>query len=371
MTSHIAHSLRPVTDDYQTGGFFFSSPSGVLLADSLGESLTGQRIPTGALAVGALPFVDPASSEATVPARLSIPDGVRRAEPLHIRPLPPHPGTGTHWIDQHTDSDAYLTGVSRALELMADGTLSKVVLARTLELTAAEPIDLRRVLGALAARDPHGYTFATDVGGRTLIGTSPELLIRKTGDSVVSNPLAGSRPRSADPESDGRNATELLASAKDRAEHAHVVTAVADALAPFCLNLTVPSGPELLPTPAMWHLSTRITGELRADVTSLELASALHPTPAVCGVPMTTARTVISELEPFARDYYTGLVGWMDEHGDGEWIIALRCGEVHDRTLRLYAGAGIVPGSTPESELAETSAKFRTFLGALGIQEAR
>nr|BFE82385.1 hypothetical protein GCM10020093_049860 [Planobispora longispora] len=205
-------------------------------------------------------------------------------------------------------------------------------------------------------------------GGRTLIGASPELLVSRRGRTVISNPLAGSAARSADPAEDRRRAAALAASAKDLHEHRLVVEAVADALAPYCADLDVPNGPELTSTETMWHLSTRVTGVLRdPDTPVLALAAALHPTPAVCGTPRLRARRAIEELEPFDRGFYTGLVGWTDAAGDGEWAVTIRCAEAAGRMLRLYAGAGIVPGSDPDKELAETSAKFRTMLRALGV----
>ena len=119
----------------------------------------------------------------------------------------------------------------------------------------------------------------------------------------------------------------------------------------------------------MLHLGTLITGELRDErVSALELACALHPTPAVCGTPTAPARELIGRVEGFERGFYAGMVGWTDASGDGEWAVAIRCAEVEGDRLRLYAGAGIVPGSQPGAELAETSAKFRTLLGALGVE---
>ncbi len=352
---------------YREGAFLFASPSGVLLAEGRREVLDSPAdvalLDPDAIVVGAVPF-DPAA-----PSRLVVPEVVRRAAPLHAGARA-RPALRARWLSQRTDADAYRAGVRRALDLMAGTDLRKVVLARRLDLVAAEPIDVRDLVVALAARDPRGHTFAADLGDRTLVGTSPELLVRRRGRLVASNPLAGSRPRSDDPVVDGRNATELLASAKDRREHEVVAAAVADALAPFCRELTVPAEPELLPTRSMWHLSTQVTGVLAdPDTTSLRLAAALHPTPAVCGTPTDAARTVIGALEPFDRGFYTGVVGWADGRGDGEWVITIRCGEVAGSSLRLYAGAGLVPGSDPEDELAETGAKMRTFLGALGVEE--
>ncbi|PPK62593.1 isochorismate synthase [Actinokineospora auranticolor] len=357
--------------DYREGAFLFTSPAGVLLAEGERAVLTSPAEVPAALCdseaeivVGAVPF-DPAA-----PSRLVVPETVRRGGPLPAVPRP-RPAVAARWLAQHTDAEAYRAGVRRALELFDSGDLRKVVLARRLDLVAAEPIAVRDLVRALAARDPRGHTFAVDLGDRTLLGTSPELLVRRSGRLVLSNPLAGSRPRSDDPVHDGRNATALLGSAKDRREHRVVVAAVADALAPFCRELTVPDEPELLPTRTMWHLSTRVSGVLAdPDTSALDLAAALHPTPAVCGTPTADARRVIGALEPFDRGFYTGVVGWSDATGDGEWIIALRCGEARGATLRLFAGAGLVPGSDPDEELAETGAKLRTFLDALGVEES-
>ena len=224
---------------------------------------------------------------------------------------------------------------------------------------------------ALAARNAAAYVFAADLsagrGERTLFGASPELLVSRTDRNVVSHPLAGSFPRSNDPAEDQRRAEALQGSAKDRHEHALVVEAIADVLTDYCSELAVPPVPELVPTGTMWHLGTRITGRL-ADpgITALDLAVALHPTPAVCGVPPDRARAAIAELEGFQRGFYAGAVGWCDAAGDGTWVVAIRCAELSAQGLRLYAGAGIVAGSDPDAELAETEAKFGTMLVVLG-----
>ena len=265
-------------------------------------------------------------------------------------------------------AEHYGAAVASAVARMRAGEFDKVVLARTLELTASREPDLPAMLRRLARRDPGGYTFALPSGpGRTLVGASPELLVARTGGRLTANPLAGSAPRSADLAEDVRRAAALLESPKDLHEHAVVVAAVRDALAPFCTRLDVPERPTLLRTAAMWHLSTTVTGELAdPDVCALRLASALHPTPAVCGTPTDMARKVIAESEPFDRGPYTGMVGWQDADGDGEWVVTIRCAEAEGRSLRLFAGAGVVAASSPEAETAETAAKFRTFLHAVG-----
>ncbi|WHT20501.1 isochorismate synthase DhbC [Crossiella sp. CA-258035] len=387
MTTRHASTVSPVEllSDYRAGSsFFFSSPRGVLLAEGTAATVPGVAAPgelgalparvaavlaeagPGALVVGAVPFDHNAA------ASLVVPEGVRRAEafPAELR-LPELSMNVPEWeITPVPEPAAYVRSVRAALTPLRSGELDKVVLARSLELTAPTTVDLGPLLNNLIRRDPAGYTFAADLPGRTLIGASPELLLSRRGTSVVSNPLAGSAARSADPEEDRRRAEALLVSAKDRHEHAVVVDAVAAALRPYCRTLDVPAAPELVRTATMWHLSTRVTGELADERTSaLELAAALHPTPAVCGTPVGAARDKIRALEPFDRGFYTGMVGWCDGNGDGDWVVTIRCAEADDHSLRLFAGAGIVADSSPEAELAETAAKFRTLLLAMGIEQ--
>ncbi|MER7754550.1 isochorismate synthase DhbC [Kitasatospora sp. NPDC097643] len=319
------------------------------------------------LVIGAVAFDHDGRAELAVPARVRR-AGALRDDPLIALPAPP--ADRVDWQVRPVPEPAgYGAGVAAAVERMRAGELSKVVLARTLELSAPNPLDLPAILQRLARRDPGGYTFALPAGGgRTLIGASPELLVSRRGTAVLANPLAGSVPRSADLGEDVRRAAALLESPKDLHEHAVVVDAIRTALEPYCRTLDVPQRPTLVRTAAMWHLATTIGGEL-ADpaVSALELAAALHPTPAVCGTPTDVARRVIGEVEPFDRGLYTGMVGWGDADGDGEWVVTIRCAEADQRTLRVYAGAGVVDRSRPEDELAETSAKFRTFLDAAGV----
>lgn len=141
-----------------------------------------------------------------------------------------------------------------------------------------------------------------------------------------------------------------------------------DRLAPWCHALAAPEGTTLHATQTMWHLGTRIEGRLKdSDVPAALIAADLQPTPAVCGTPREAAAQLIAELEPRPRGHYAGAVGWTKGNGDGAFYVALRCAEVSGNTLRLFAGAGIVPGSDPQSERAETGAKFATFLNALGL----
>ncbi|OQM44755.1 isochorismate synthase [Anoxybacillus sp. UARK-01] len=334
------------------------------------------------MVVGAIPF------DHLYPAQLMVPSEVEWAGPLSF-------GQWKEPIEQQADREykvtpipspeGYKDAVEQGLQRIKAGDLRKIVLSRSLQLTSTQKVDIPRLLRQLAVHNPTGYTFAAALpdrvvradaapheitGNRTLVGASPELLVAKSGMQVIANPLAGSAPRSSDPEEDRRRAQELLSSAKNRHEHAVVIEAVANALRPFCKTLDVPEEPSLIHTETMWHLSTVIRGELSSSsITSLDLAFALHPTPAVCGTPTPVAKQAIQEIEPFERGFFTGMVGWCNEEGDGEWIVTIRCAEIEDHTLRLFAGAGVVEGSKPEEELAETSAKFRTMLLAMGLND--
>ena len=325
------------------------------------------------MVVGALPF-HPSGSP-----HLVVPQHITTDRPLRAWPGGPEDrvldGLPTrHPVPAPRD---YVESVAQAVSMMRAGDgLDKVVLARALELRGVQP-DIPTLLRRLAAADPWAHVYAVDLPAssgapRTFLGASPETLLRRVGDTVESLPLAGSARRSPDPVEDARRGAELLCSVKDRDEHAVVIHDIADNLAPLCSALEVPDGPELIRTRAMWHLATRIRGRL-ADraITSLDLAAALHPTPAVCGRPRDRARDAIGELEPLDRGYYAGAVGWQDIAGDGEWIVAIRCGEVEGDTVRLWAGAGLVEASDPEGELAETTAKFGTLLSAIGLETGR
>lgn len=275
----------------------------------------------------------------------------------------------------------YEAAVARALEIIAgskadDTPLDKIVLSRSVLLEAEPPIDIMALSGRLLG-DPGAVRFlsalppAGDGVPRHLIGATPELLVSKAGDAVLSHPLAGSARRSADAVEDRAAADGLMHSAKDRREHRWVVEAILDGLASYCRELIAPDGPELVSTQTMWHLGTRIEGRLKdpENVTSAELAAVLHPTPAVGGTPRERALALIPELEGYDRGFYAGAVGWTDSAGDGEWYVSLRCAEVSGSQVRIYAGAGIVDGSVPAEEAEETSAKLQAMLRALGVDE--
>lgn len=280
----------------------------------------------------------------------------------------------------------YSAMVTRALKHMqspeglASG-LDKVVLARRLRVATDVAVD-PALLAARLAADPAVTAFVvplpvaasaslvTSGASRVLVGGTPELLVAKRGLDVRSNPLAGSARRQADPVLDRKGAAALKHSEKDRREHLMVVEAILDNLTPYCVQLKTPRLAELQSTASMWHLGSVVEGRLRdREVSSAELAACLHPTPAVAGSPRLAAQDLIRQLEPFDRGFYAGAVGWTDGDGDGEWYVSLRCGELSDNQILLYAGAGIVAGSDPVAEAEETSGKFMALLSALGIDE--
>jgi len=197
-----------------------------------------------------------------------------------------------------------------------------------------------------------------------LVGATPELLIRRSGDAVLSRVLAGTirRDESA---TDSELATTLLTSGKDLEEHEFAVSSVATSLALHCTDMNVPTNPRVLRLSNVAHLATDISGTLVDSAPALVLAGSLHPTAAICGTPTGRAKSLIQELEQMNRNRYTGPVGWINAKGDGELGIALRCAEINGNTARLFAGCGIVSESNPEDELAESNAKFIAMRDAL------
>jgi len=370
--------------------FFFATPRRTLLGSGLRARVAAspgcdsaalravfdQARDDGAatpLIVGALAF------DSEVAPVLFVPRTVERAGALRHVELPAPRAAAQRCVTHEKPSAAaYAAHVERALQRMRSSSLKKVVLARALEIASESDIDQAQLLRNLARRNPAGFTFAVDLpvatrgcAPRRLMGASPELLVERQGLQVLANPIAGSVPRCADAAEDAARGKALLTSAKDLHEHDLVVDAVLDALRPYCRWIECPTAPSLISTATLWHLSTRVVGELRDPATtSLDLAQALHPTPAVCGQPRQLARDTIREIEPFCRGLFTGMVGWCDAQGDGEWAVTIRCAEVQAGRARLYAGAGIVPASEPLLEVAETGAKFCAMLDALGVGAA-
>ena len=270
---------------------------------------------------------------------------------------------GLRYAEGSVDVTTWLGAVDEATRRIDAGELDKVVLARDIVAHLDSPLDVRHVLARLAAEYPECWTFCVD----GMVGATPELLVRRSGESVTSRVLAGTVRRSSDAGSDAQLASSLLESAKDHEEHAYAVQSVAAALAAHCTDLSVPTSPRLLALANVQHLATDVTGSLADGATVLGLAASLHPTAAVCGTPTERAFAVIRELEGMSRDRYAGPVGWLSADGDGELGIALRCGAVapDGLSVRLFAGCGIVAASSPDAELAESQAKLVPMRDAL------
>ncbi len=268
------------------------------------------------------------------------------------------------WQDGSLPGPLWEQAVAQAVAAIKAGHLRKVVLARDVFASAAEEIDARILVRRLATRYPDCFTFACD----GMIGATPELLVRRAGREVSALVLGGTLPRGGDPAEDRALGEELLASATNNEEHAYAVDSIREALEPLCEALEVDARPALLKFPNLQHLGTRVRGTLAGGGTlrsALALAAAVHPPAAVCGTPAGAALELIRELEQMDRERYAGPVGWVDADGNGEWGIALRCGQLSGRTAGVFAGCGIVAGSEPAAELAETLVKLQPMRGAL------
>ena len=255
--------------------------------------------------------------------------------------------------------------VSDAVDAIKRGDMRKVVLARRVDITGNRPFVISDVLARLQALYPSCMVFSVE----GFLGASPELLIRRTGELVESHPLAGTVARSGDTRSDDALIAGLMGSEKARHEHQVVVDELRAALEPLCAELDIPEQPSVMGLRNVSHLGTRITGRLAAGEgtlpSALELVARVHPTPAVGGNPTDVAIRYVAEVEGFDRGRYAGPVGWMDRHGDGAFALGIRCAEVSGARARIYAGNGVVAGSDPDEELAETQLKLQALLAAL------
>ncbi|MGO8870250.1 MAG: isochorismate synthase MenF [Acidimicrobiales bacterium] len=289
----------------------------------------------------------------------------RRSSPAR----PPRPAGGAPLITPLCSDDSFRTTVASALAAIDGGDLAKVVLARQVDVRMPEPVDVVSLLHRWQALEPACVIFSLPTDHGQFVGASPELLVERIGPRVHCRPLAGTTQRSV-----GRRSSalpgELLRSAKDGTEHRLVVEAIQGDLAPLCAELHLPTGPDLVHLHTITHLGTSLTGTLaqRADGTvpsTLDLVAALHPTPAVGGVPSAAARALIDRLEPQSRGHYAGPVGVVDARGDGRWMVGIRAVSVREASARLAAGVGIVHGSRPEVELEETELKLSAVFDAL------
>ena len=286
---------------------------------------------------------------------------------LHERPLPlldPAP-TGLYRVASAMPPEHYEAAVTRATELISDGRLEKIVLAREVQAHAPAAYDPAAMLGVLREAFPECFCFCVGRGDATLIAASPELLVRREGHRVSTLALAGSTRRSADPAVDDHLGEQLLRDASYRSEHAIVARRIERTLRDHAVWVAAAPEPELVKIANIQHLATPIRAQLAAPIDALELAGLMHPTPAVGGEPWQVAMPLIPALEGLDRGWYAGPVGWTDATGDGEFCVSLRCALLRGNVARCYAGNGIVRDSRPQAELAETEVKLQALLPLL------
>jgi menaquinone-specific isochorismate synthase len=371
----------------------------------------------GPLAIGALPYDPGATGHLTVPrlvltlrpgrawATLTVPAGpgaapstYRKAIDDELVELARDPSSSVlpdrFELSATLPHEEWKNLVARAVKEMESGSMSKVVLARQVEVVANRPFALPETLSRLAHLYPSCAVFHVE----GFLGASPETLLRRAGADIESHPLAGTVARSGDPATDDALVAALMSSSKDRREHQLVVDQIAAKLRPLA-SLYVPEAPSVVPLRNVSHLGTSIKGTLHDGAggdgagggaaggaphsggapngngqnhgqgaplpTSLELAALLQPTPAVGGLPVEAAIQWQRDNEGFDRGCYAGPLGWVDSAGDGEWVLGLRSARVSGNRAVMYAGNGIVTGSDPDAELGETQLKLQALLAAL------
>lgn len=347
-------------EDHRPSRFWEAHPSALFLLPRV--ELEGGPGPSGRLRVRTVleEGDDPDRVRASLEAELE--DVRRRLAGVPAR----RPRTAVGVTRRESERSTWERAVGEALREIRAGRLSKVVLARTLDVTSQSVLDPVEVVTALWAENRGTHVFLFEPApGRPLVGAAPETIATLRDGAFQSTAVAGSTRHGETPPETERLARELLASGKDRAEQRMVVEDVVERLAPLAGAIRIQEEPHVLSLARIQHLETEIRARTGPGRHVLELVEALHPTPAVCGLPRDEALTFLREEEPFERGWYAGPVGWFDGDGDGVFAPALRSAVARDRSWRLFAGAGIVEGSRPEAEWEETRIKFEPVLGAL------
>ena len=286
------------------------------------------------------------------------------AEPNFVTPTEPPASAASYSVHPGISVDYYLEAVKQARDAVRNGSITKAVIARDIVITASAPIDVYAVLLRLRSSFGSSYRYLID----NFIGASPELLVAVDNGAISSHPLAGTAPRTGDPQSDSALAEKLLSSEKNQIEHRVVINMVHDTLLPFCSYLDWQPEPSVMQVANVQHLGTLMQGMLsKPFMHILDAAIMLSPTPALGGFPKQEALNLIKQYEGIDRGRYGGAVGWFDQKGNGAFAVAIRCAQLSpDRTsARLFAGGGIVADSEPAAELAETQAKFQAMLAAI------
>ena len=286
------------------------------------------------------------------------------AEPNFVTPTEPPASAASYSVHPGISVDYYLEAVKQARDAVRNGSITKAVIARDIVITASAPIDVYAVLLRLRSSFGSSYRYLID----NFIGASPELLVAVDNGAISSHPLAGTAPRTGDPQSDSALAEKLLSSEKNQIEHRVVINMVHDTLLPFCSYLDWQPEPSVMQVANVQHLGTLMQGMLsKPFMHILDAVIMLSPTPALGGFPKQEALDLIKQYEGIDRGRYGGAVGWFDQKGNGAFAVAIRCAQLSpDRTsARLFAGGGIVADSEPAAELAETQAKFQAMLAAI------
>ncbi|MFA5774995.1 MAG: isochorismate synthase [Ilumatobacteraceae bacterium] len=326
----------------------------------------------GPLLFGCIPFNSAQHHDFVLPQVIvgKGPDGQKWLtaidDPVIDLRVPPRPvaSSATFSVQPGVDVEHYLHAVASARDAVKAGRLTKAVIARDVIVTSSTPIDVHSVLLRLRASFGSSYRYSID----GFIGASPELLVAVHGTQISSHPLAGTTPRTGDPETDANLARLLMESEKNQIEHRVVIDMVHETLLPWCSYLDWEPEPSIVAVANVQHLGTRMEGQLSQPTPSvLDLVYQLSPTPALGGHPREQALELIASVEGIDRGRYGGAVGWVDAHGNGTWAVAIRCAELSPdlTSARLFAGGGIVADSEPRDELAETQAKFQAMLAAL------
>ncbi|MFY0517553.1 isochorismate synthase [Lysinibacillus sp. UGB7] len=374
--------LSEILQNFQNQDTLFKTPEKLLLCkvghkrltieykdpSKFKEEIRGlQKQYNNQMIIGAIPFDGRSKATIIVPKKLAY---YHKSDFIDDLQIASQPLTVEH-SKVMPDRQQFNAMVSNAIHCINDKQFKKVVLARTLNFHLETEPQISSWLKNLIYKNKQGYIFSIGMDDfQNLIGASPELLVKKEGNSVTINPLAGSRKQTFNKVKDTDLEKELLNSEKDLHEHKIVVDYMCETLRPYLSDMEFNDKPAILYTDTMIHLSTVIKGKVKNDtMDALDLAQLLHPTPAICGAPQKQSLDFIQKTEPFNRGFYTGIVGYMDSKGDGEWVITIRCAEINNKDITLFAGAGIVNSSEQDSEYNEISAKFTTMLDAMGITE--
>lgn len=344
--------------DHRPDGLWRDFPAAQFVLPRLLYSRRG-----GKMSVTAFTVVEP-GADLTAPPHVH---GLSEAD----RGAFPRPSRSVASPAHRADYESWCRAVERLREKIRQGPLEKAVLARSLEISTGSVIHWGQTLTRLQRRYGDCYIFAVARGRRCFIGATPEQLAKVDGRKLQTMGLAGSIRRGREANEDAQLGAQLLADNKELHEHALVVRALQEGIAPLCAELHIPAeGPGLRKLANVQHLYTPIRGTLHPDVSILDVVERIHPTPAVGGYPRQLALATIRRMEPTERGWYAGPVGWVDASGAGEFAVAIRSALVDETTANLFAGCGIVAGSNPDEEYAESELKMSVLLNALGGDRA-